>query len=58
MAEVVVVPAAAVVAAVGVVAGRWLTLTGASGFPPHTADESHDVGFRADRAPGGRYSVH
>jgi len=55
VAEAVVEPAA--VAAVGVVAGRWSTRIGASGFPPHTAGESRDVGFRADRAPDGRYSV-
>ena len=57
MAEVVVAPAAVAAAAAGVVVGRWLTLTGASGFPPHTAGESRDAGFRVDRAPDGRYSV-
>ena len=52
--EAVVAPAAA---AVVVAAGGHSTLTGASGFLPRTAGESRDVGFRADRGPGERYSI-
>ena len=55
MAEAVAVPAVAV--AVAAAAEGHLIRPGGNGFLPRTAGESRDVGFRADRALGERYSV-